>query len=34
MMKLSLKELYIPANTINLGIGFSDHRLVNDCIAI
>ena len=27
------KELYIPANTINLGIGFSDHRLVNDCIA-
>ena len=20
-------------NTINLGIGFSDHRLANDCIA-
>ena len=27
------KELYIPENSINLGIGFSDHRLVNDCIA-
>ncbi len=30
---ISKKELYIPENTINLGIGFSDHRLANDCIA-
>ena len=27
------KELYIPPNSINLGIGYSDHKLVNDCIA-
>ncbi len=26
------KELYIPENTINLGIGFSDHRKANECI--
>jgi len=27
------KELYIPENSINLGIGFSNQKLVNDCIA-
>ena len=32
-MKLNLKKSFIlPENTINLGIGFSDHRLANDCI--